>query len=321
MCGIAGIISPDPSDIRAETLQAMADALAHRGPDGEACWINISGNAGFAHRRLAVIDPGIASAQPMHYLERYTIVFNGEIYNYIELRNDLVQKRYVFRTSSDTEVILAMYDRHKEKCVTYFDGMFSFAIWDEQEQTLFCARDRFGEKPFYYRHHQQSGAFYFGSEMKALYAAGIGRGVNHGFLLRFLAYGYTSDPAHPHQTFDGTIQKLPAAHYCIFAAATNQLSVIRYWQIDKNYRVSITDEDAISRFSELLEASVRIRLRSDVSLGTSLSGGLDSSSIASMISKARSGRFKTFTAAFPDLKKMKRPMPVILRSVAALRTI
>ncbi|MEO7524689.1 MAG: asparagine synthetase B, partial [Ferruginibacter sp.] len=149
----------------------MADSLAHRGPDGEGFWMNKKKNAGLAHRRLAIIDLSPAASQPMHYAQRYSIVYNGEIYNYIELRKELKKAGYHFVSNSDTEVILAAYDCYKEKCIQYFDGMFSFAIWDDLEQTLFAARDRFGEKPFYY--YSEKNLFVFGSEMKALWAAGI----------------------------------------------------------------------------------------------------------------------------------------------------
>ena len=159
MCGIAGIISPNPSRIRSDSLKKMADALSHRGPDGEGFWINADNKVGFAHRRLAIIDLSNGAAQPMHFSDRYTIVHNGEIYNYIELREELVKKGYRFNTLSDTEVILAAYHEFREDCVQYFDGMFSFAIWDEKEQELFAARDRFGEKLFFYYKDEKEGNF------------------------------------------------------------------------------------------------------------------------------------------------------------------
>ncbi len=281
----------------------MANSLAHRGPDGEACWISDSGHSGFAHRRLAVIDLSAASAQPMHYGNQYTIVYNGEIYNYQELKKDLQQKGYLFSNESDTEVILAMYDRYKEKCLSHFDGMFSFAIWDAHEKQLFCARDRFGEKPFFYLFDENYKIFWFGSEMKALYAAGVPRNINHALLLQFMAHGHTSDPGDDSITFDQRIKKLPAAHYGIFSLASMSFTVAQYWEVDKNYRVRTTEKEATGRFSELLFHSTKLRLRSDVRVGTSLSGGLDSSTIAAIISQVQPGRFKTFTAAFPGFEK------------------
>ena len=151
MCGIAGIISSDTSLVTTEQLTKMTNALAHRGPDGEAQWISQWGNVGFGHRRLSIIDLTDAGAQPMHYLKRYTIVYNGEIYNYLELKEILYKKGYRFKSLSDTEVILAAYDYWKEDCLEHFDGMFAFALLDIKQQIIFAARDRFGEKPFLLR--------------------------------------------------------------------------------------------------------------------------------------------------------------------------
>jgi asparagine synthase (glutamine-hydrolysing) len=160
MCGIAGIISTDNSKINDVYLSLMGNCLAHRGPDGQTTWISRDGNAGLCHRRLIIIDKSEAAAQPMHYEGGYTIVHNGEIYNYIELREELSKKGYRFKTSSDTEVILAAYAEYKENCVAHFDGMFAFVIWNANEKVLFCARDRFVEKPFYYSFYK---TFWFAS--------------------------------------------------------------------------------------------------------------------------------------------------------------
>src|SRR5699024_10568919 len=147
--------------------------LSHRGQDGDATWMNDAGDVGFSHRRLAIIDLSEAGKQPMHFGGRYTIVYNGEVYNYIELKYELEKKGYEFNSKTDTEVILAAYDHYRENCVDHFDGMFAFAIWDEKDKNLFAARDRFGEKPFNY--FVDDDQFVFGSEMKALWAAGIPR--------------------------------------------------------------------------------------------------------------------------------------------------
>src|SRR5688500_15887 len=176
MCGIAGIISSDSNLVTKERLSKMTGALAHRGPDGEGFWVNAAGNAGFGHRRLSIIDLSEAAAQPMHYAGRYTILHNGEIYNYKEIRETLLQKGYTFHSQSDTEVILAAYDCYGPGCLQHFDGMFAFAIWDEQQQELFAARDRFGEKPFFY--YIDDNQLIFASEMKALWAAGVEKTVN-----------------------------------------------------------------------------------------------------------------------------------------------
>src|SRR5262245_3719609 len=143
MCGIAGIIQKDPSAFTVEHITKMVNVLAHRGPDGERVWQNNAGNTLLGHRRLSIIDLSDAASQPMHYRDRYTIVHNGEIYNYIELKKELENEGYKFRSASDTEVIVAAYDLWADECVEHFYGMFAFAIWDEQEEELFAARDRF----------------------------------------------------------------------------------------------------------------------------------------------------------------------------------
>ena len=176
MCGIAGLIAKDVSLISTERLKKMSDIISHRGPDGEGQWVSENGQVGLAHRRLSIIDLSHEADQPMHYLDRYSIVFNGEIYNYIELRETLLKQRYIFKTQSDTEVLMALYHRDKEACLQLLDGMFSFVIYDKQANTVFCARDRFGEKPFYY--YKTDEAFYFGSEMKALWSLDVPKKIN-----------------------------------------------------------------------------------------------------------------------------------------------
>jgi asparagine synthase (glutamine-hydrolysing) len=148
MCGIAGIISLTELVVSKQALKTMANAIAHRGPDDEGYWVNDTQSVGFAHKRLSIIDLSLQAAQPMHYANRYTIVYDGEIYNYIELKELLYKKGCRFQTQSDTEVIIAAYDLLKEKCLHHLNGMFAFGIWDNKEQTFFAARDRFGEKPF-----------------------------------------------------------------------------------------------------------------------------------------------------------------------------
>lgn len=279
----------------------MAAALAHRGPDGQAVWLNKHKYAGLAHRRLCVIDTSEAAAQPMHLADRYTIVYNGEIYNYREIKENLTKEGFKFRTQSDTEVILFAYARYGEQCVDLFDGMFAFAIWDDEEQTLFCARDRFGEKPFYYVQDEANSAFLFASEMKALYAAGVPHMDNHPLHLAFLTLGYTTDPERPEATFDARIKKLPAAHTLTHTARSG-LNIRRYWSL-KPEQQNLTLEKAAERLKELLTLSVERRLRSDVTLGTSLSGGLDSSSILAIMHEVGGKPAGTFTAAFPGFHK------------------
>jgi asparagine synthase (glutamine-hydrolysing) len=307
MCGIAGIISPDQHAISRQQLKKMTDAIAHRGPDGEDFWINPSNTAGLGHRRLSIIDLSPEAAQPMHYQDRYTIVYNGEIYNYLELKEGLQKKGYFFRTRSDTEVILAAYACWRDDCLQYLEGMFAFAIWDEQEKTLFAARDRFGEKPFYFI-ADNNNTFWFASEMKALYAAGFARDRNEQLLLLFLTNGFTDTPADPSLTFDKKIYQLPASSYLYFSVArkNSEPEIHRYWNINKEIVADLRDDqEAIGAFTRLFNESIEKRFRSDVPVGTSLSGGLDSSAIAAVAGNisASSNSYKCFSAVFPGFQK------------------
>ena len=311
MCGIAGIIHPQSFTANEESiaemklrLHSMTTSLQHRGPDGEGSWISPSGNTGFAHRRLSIIDLSSAGEQPMHYMNRYTIIHNGEIYNYVELRQELQQKGYSFHSQTDTEVIAAAYDYWDDECVDHFDGMFAFAIWDENEKELFAARDRFGEKPFFY--HFENNRLTFGSEMKALWAAGVEKTPNLKMLFNFITIGYTDNPEQPAETFFENIYKLPAATVLKYYAVTNELVLEGYWEINPQLQdKKITEAVAIEKFAELFSTSVKRRLRSDVTIGTSLSGGLDSSSITAIIASFTNDHssFNAFTGTFPSFEK------------------
>ncbi len=287
----------------------MTAALAHRGPDGEAVWINSTSNALLGHRRLSIIDLREIAAQPMHFENRYRIVHNGEIYNYIELKASLQQKGYSFKTLSDTEVIVAAYDLYKTDCLQYLDGMFSFAIWDDQEKKLFAARDRFGEKPFYYFYNSLDRVLHFASELKALWAAGLSCNTDESMMLNYLALGLTNHPTDHEKTFYKNFKRLPAGHYLEFNPHEEKAiaTITRYWQLDQETQLKISEKDAIERFSELFQRSVANRLRSDVTIGTSLSGGLDSSSVVASIHAQLSTNShyqqQCFTAIFPGFEK------------------
>jgi len=305
MCGIAGILQVN-SFYNEEHVRKMSNALSHRGPDGEGFWQNSSDNVLFGHRRLAILDLSDAAAQPFHYLDRYTTLHNGEIYNYVELREELKKKGYQFRTNTDTEVLVAAYDCWKEDCLEQFDGMFAFTIWDEKEKEFFAARDRFGEKPFYYICDNTNKAFLFASEIKAFWSIGLGKSFNKKMLFNFLTIGYTDNPSKPDETFYDDVKKLPAASFLKISIRSDiPVEVEKYWDIDVERQEKISDEAAIERFSELFNTSVKRRLRSDVPLGTSLSGGLDSSSIVATISKLQTSKVKcqTFSAIFPGFEK------------------
>jgi asparagine synthase (glutamine-hydrolysing) len=303
MCGIAGILSTSSETIPEVHLKKMIRSIAHRGPDGEGIWTNEKSNVLLGHRRLSVIDLSNAAAQPMQYASRYTIVHNGEIYNYLELKEELAEYGYSFRSKSDTEVIMAAYDYWAADCLKHFDGMFAFTIWDEKEQQLFAARDRFGEKPFYYYENERY--FFFASEMKALWCIGVEKIIEEKMLLNYLALGHVQNSADKEQTFFKDIYSLPPAHFLLYKPQQQKLVVKKYWRIDKEIRVDITAADAIEKFNQLFSTSVSRRLRSDVTVGTSLSGGLDSSSILATMQelKFKPGEIKTFSAVFPGFEK------------------
>ena len=317
MCGIAGILNRHTQKgiedriILLRSINKMTDTLQHRGPDGEGYWINENCTVAIGHRRLSVIDLSNDAAQPMQRSlfsslegeeKRYTITFNGEIYNYIELREELYNHGYRFHSKSDTEVILAAYDFWEEECLQKFDGMFAFAIWDAKKNTLFAARDRFGEKPFYF--YQDKEHFIFASEMKALWSIGIEKQPDNKMLLNYLALGYVQNANDKEQTFFENIFSLPPAHYLKFESGIFDYELHSYWKIDKEIIIDYTADQAIEKFNKLFSQSVNRRLRSDVTIGSSLSGGLDSSSIVASVFQNQSKKNQqTFSAVFPGFVK------------------
>lgn len=305
MCGIAGIVSRE-KNVERDVLTRMTRAIEHRGPDGDGHWINPSSHVGLGHRRLKIIDLTDTGKQPMFYADgRFAITYNGEIYNYIELRQQLEKRGCKFVSTSDTEVLLALFAEKGEACLADLEGMFAFAIWDEQKQRLFVARDRFGEKPFYYSIH--NGALYFGSEMKALWAAGVPRKVSNQMLFRYLSDGALYDPSDLSQTFFEGIFKLKAAHYAFVSPESLEIDQRRYWSVDiGKVDQNISEDEAIEQFGQMFRESVAHRLRSDVAVGSSLSGGLDSSLIVCTIDELNRGkqiRQATFSARFPGFAK------------------
>ncbi len=303
MCGIAGIVSN--SKIEISLLKKMTDVIAHRGPDGEGHWLNSEQTVGFGHRRLSIIDLSDAGHQPMHYLDRYTITFNGEIYNYIELKENLHKEGFTFISDTDTEVLLALYSKHGKNCLTYLDGMFAFAIYDKVTKIVFCARDRFGEKPFYYV-HQPGKYFIFGSEIKQLFKAGISKKFNDTQIYNYLQNPYAlTNPNNEHDTFYSEIKKLPKAS---FLTVDNTLNITEeiYWKINLEKKLNISYEEAVDQFRKLFFESIKRRMRSDVAIGSSLSGGLDSSSIVCSIKelyKKENITQKTFSARFENFSR------------------
>ena len=288
MCGIAGHVG----STQPELLPAMLGLLKHRGPDDSG--IHASGDVGLGMTRLAIIDL-VTGRQPMSDdTGRYWIVFNGEIYNFRELRAELMTAGRRFRTRSDTEVILQAYAVHGEACVERLAGMFAFAIWDDAERRLFLARDRLGKKPLYYWHRDR--LFLFASEPKALLIhPAVGRSIDWTALHHYLAFGYT--PA-TRSIFD-SIQKLPPAHTATLTGG--RLTQRRYWQLPRvqtSAGEAVTIEESAAAVRAELRAAVRRRLESDVPLGVFLSGGVDSSAVVASMREVTSGRIATFSIGF-----------------------
>jgi asparagine synthase (glutamine-hydrolysing) len=277
VCGIFGLVTK-AGPVDADQVGRLTDLVAHRGPDGRG--VRVSGNVGLGHRRLAIIDLSEDGAQPMRDT-RYPIwiTYNGEIYNYLELRAELEALGVVFRTASDTEVLLAAYVCWGEKCLKRFNGMWSFAIHDERDNTLFCARDRFGVKPFYYINTPT--AFAFGSEIRQLLPL-IERRIADDDLVRdFLVCGLTD---HTNRTFFEGVEKLASGHMLRVDVSTGQFKVERYYSLVPRL-TDIDDQKTPSLVRDLLDDATRLRLRSDVRVGTCLSGGLDSSTVATLAAK------------------------------------
>jgi asparagine synthase (glutamine-hydrolysing) len=278
MCGIAGFVSLAglPLARGLASLDAMGRLIAHRGPDGFGSWSDDAQRVGLVHRRLAIIDLTPAGAQPMHAPNGTAISYNGEIYNFIELRQEL-SSGWTFKSSSDTEVILAAYDRWGEGCVEHLRGMFAFAIWDERNKKLFAVRDRFGIKPFNYT--VQKGVFYFASEAKALLPFLSNIDTDADALSEYLTFQYTIGE----KTLFKEISTLLPGH--ALRIENGSVSTKRYW--DVQYEVDFDHSPAYfeCRFTELLSDSMRVHLRSDVPVGGYVSGGLDSSLVALLAAK------------------------------------
>lgn len=274
MCGIAGIISPKARNY-SENLQKMTHSIAHRGPDSEHH--EFYENAALGHRRLSIIDLSETGKQPMFSnTKNECIVLNGEIYGYQDLKKKYAD--YPYRGTSDTEVILAMYQEKGKELLNELPGMFAFAIWNEEKQELFCARDRFGEKPLYYA-TGKNGEFVFASEIKAILASGlIVPKINNEALYHFLQYGYMS----VYQSIYSNIFALPPAHFLVYS--NGNISIERYYSIPKN-DIQISLSDAKEEFVHLLKNAVQKQLIADVEVGSFLSGGLDSSTIVAMVNE------------------------------------
>ncbi len=292
MCGIAGFIDSRLSKSDQDPLlEKMLQAIAHRGPDARGKYFEDA--VGLGHNRLAIIDLSEEGNQPM-FRGQNAIVYNGEVYNYREIRKSLETMGFSFKTNSDTEVILAAYEKYGVDCVQHFIGMWSFALWDAEKKILFCSRDRFGIKPFFYL--SEGNRFYFGSEYKALFPASLfSSAINEAQVSRGLQLGWNT---WNDETYYQSIHALPAGCNLIYKEG-KELEIFRYWDIDTEHQRNLSWEESKNQFRELFLDSVRLHMRSDVEVGGCLSGGLDSSAIASVIGKEFSEtKFKTFTVYY-----------------------
>ena len=296
MCGIAGIAFSSKSRRSANesVLRRMCDVISHRGPDDEGFFID--GSVGLGHRRLSIVDVA-AGHQPMTNEDgSLRITYNGEIYNHADFRAELEARGHVYQTHCDTETILHLYEEHGEGCVEYLRGMFSFAIWDRNTRKLFIARDRLGVKPLYYA-QTQDGSLYFASEIKSLLASGdIKAEVNYDVLPDYLANHAPSGT----QTLFRGINRLLPGHTLTWIDGT--VSIKCFWDIhfDSTGEAKRSDKDYIAEWKELFETSVRLRLMADVPLGMFLSGGIDSSAIAAVMSGMVQEPIKTFSVGFSE---------------------
>lgn len=296
MCGIGGILTNYKFDSRSEAEQ-MASALHHRGPDNTGFWY--SDKLVLLHTRLSIIDLSDSGNQPMLDLSgRYIIVFNGEIYNYQEIKETLTKSGIKFKGQTDSEVLLESYKYWGADCLMHLNGMFAFAVWDTVNSTLFLARDRFGEKPLFYT--LQRTRFYFASEIKAFWAAGIRTSFNHQRWKNYSNWELQFKDS-PSETFYDDIFQLEPGCY---ATVTPDLKVVKTRYYDPGFKIqSIGKEQAAAQFRELLADSIKLRMRSDVKIGSSLSGGLDSSSIVALLSGMITVPMETFSARFNNFQK------------------
>ena len=326
MCGIIGIHG---KDVAPSVFEQARDLLTPRGPDDAGIFHDASVQLFLGHRRLSILDLSSAGQQPMGTPDgRYVIVFNGEIYNYLELREELRQN-YTFTTETDTEVLLAAFAAWGKGCLSKLNGMFAFAMWDAKERKLFCARDRMGEKPFFWI--QRDGVFAFASEIKALLALGFSPRPNEHIIFEYLTAGLYD---HSDETFFEGIRSLPAGH--LLSCDGRRLSIERYWNLAdaEGDHVRLTDAERRERLAYLLEDAVRLRFRSDVPVGINLSSGLDSNVLyyySNLVSGAYPPAFSLYvesekynersvieTFLSPDQKKSWKTTPLLPEEVLPL---
>ena len=296
MCGIFGMVSTEQAVDR-QQVQILTRMLAHRGPDAEGFYFSPPGggtSVGLGHRRLSIIDLSPKGHQPMCNEDKSVwVVFNGEIYDFQHQRRQLADRGHLFRSDTDTETIIHLYEEYGPHCLQFLRGMFAFAIWDVHRRTLFAARDRIGKKPFYYA--QTARGFYFSSEINPLYeVAGAHTRLDPEALDLYLSYGYIPSP---HTIVQG-IAKLAPAHYLLLC--DQRLEIQRYWDLRYVPKLKVSFAEAQRLLGEKIREATQIRLHSDVPLGCFLSGGVDSSLVLANMDRLTSRPVKTFSIGFPD---------------------
>lgn len=296
MCGIAGMIDKHNGKIDRVTIRRMTDRIVHRGPDAEGIYID--GNIGMGHRRLSILDLSDAGTQPMFsHDNRYCIVFNGEIYNYRELKKVLCAAGAVFKTNTDTEVILEAYRRWGIGCTARFNGMWSFVLYDTLERKLFFSRDRFGVKPLYILENED--VLCFASEIKCITEVFPDEKDPDVIQIRRYLYGIQEDM--DERTFYKNIKNFPKCHNMLYTLKNNKTRYIKYWDINvPKFQEKWGTRHPYKVFRKLLEDAIRLRLRADVEVGASLSGGLDSSTIVGIVSKKYKKQMHTFSSIYKE---------------------
>jgi len=291
MCGIVAIINKNGRPVEFDVLSRMADKLAHRGPDDEGHLI--AGSIGFYHKRLSIIDL-VSGQQPMTN-GPVSIVFNGEIYNYIELKNALKRNGHSFQTTSDTEVILHMYQEHGLEFISHLNGMFAFLLYDREQKQIIAARDHFGIKPLYY--YNVDGHLIFASEIKAILEhPAVVAEPDYRSIQDYIIYQYVLNG----ETFFKGVKKLLPGHFLQIDLESMYIRTVKYWEPDFTVDTHHTEEYFVFQLRKLLEDTLKIQMRSDVPVGTYLSGGMDSSIVTLLAARQYPGKLKTFTGAFKE---------------------
>ncbi len=279
---------------KGEDVKRMTRLLRHRGPDNTGYFNSQDRGVYLGFNRLSIVDLSDKANQPIFNEDKsLVLVLNGEIYNYQELRSELEKKGHIFKSNTDTETVVHLYEEYQNDCVRYLRGMFAFAVWDEKKQHLLLARDRLGKKPLLYAY--KAGRLIFASEFRSILASGfLSKDIQYQALHDYLSLGYIPAP----MTVYKDVFKLLPAH--ILLLKDNNVSITNYWQLDYSKKIDISEDDAQKELLRLLEEAVKIRLYSDVPLGAFLSGGIDSSAIVAIMARLSSKRINTFAIGFDD---------------------